>query len=88
MCKFACCFVWTQNLVSHIKGRTLADVENRVLGKVFGLRMEEVTGGIVRSFMTYSSSNTIMVSKSWTMRWAEHVSCTGNNKTTWGGDYM
>jgi len=53
MCKFACCFVWTQNLASHIKGRTLAEgVENMVLGKVYELRMEEVTGDIMRSFMT------------------------------------
>jgi hypothetical protein len=27
-------------------------VENRVLRKVYGLQVEEVTGGIMRSFMT------------------------------------
>ena len=49
MCKFVCCFIWTQNLASH----TLAEgVENRVLTKVFVLQMEEVTGGIMRSFPT------------------------------------
>jgi hypothetical protein len=53
MCKFACCFVWTQNLASHIKGKTLAEgVENRVLRKVYGLLMEVVTGGIMRCSMT------------------------------------
>jgi hypothetical protein len=53
MCKFVCCFVWTQNLASHIKGRTLAEgAESMVLRKVYGLWMEEVTGDIMRSFMT------------------------------------
>jgi len=55
MCKLACCFVWTQNLASHIKGRTLAeDVQNRVQRKVYGLQMEKVIGAIMRSFMTYT----------------------------------
>jgi len=53
MCKFACCFVQTQNMASHIKEGTLAEgVENRVLRKVYGLLMEEVAGGIMRSSMT------------------------------------
>jgi hypothetical protein len=39
-------------MASHIKGRTLAKgVENRVLRKVYGLLMDEVTGGIMRSSM-------------------------------------
>lgn len=61
MCKFACCFVWTQKLASHIKGRTSAEgVENRVLRKVYGLQMEEVTGGIMRSFMTCTTHQTLL----------------------------
>jgi len=61
MSKFACCFAWTQNLASHIKGRALAeDVQNMVLRKVYGLQMEEVIGAIMRSFMTCTTQQKLL----------------------------
>jgi hypothetical protein len=34
-----------QNLVSHFKGRTDLRFDNRVLRRIFGLKMDEVTEG-------------------------------------------
>jgi hypothetical protein len=62
--------------------------ENRVLRRIFGTKMDEVTGEWRRLhnkelYVLYSSPNIIRVIKSRRLRWAGHVACMGE----WRGAY-
>lgn len=46
--KFACCFMWVWNLVSHPKGRTYIKegcLKTECWGNLFGAKRKEITGG-------------------------------------------
>jgi hypothetical protein len=56
--------------------------ENRVLGRIFGLNRDEITGGwrLLHNeglHNLYSSPNIIRVIKPRRMRWAGHIACMG-----------
>jgi hypothetical protein len=64
--------------------------ENRVLGRIFGPKRDEVTGewrklhnGEVHNL--YSSSDIIKQIKSERMRWAGHVACMGEGRNLYRG---
>jgi hypothetical protein len=59
--------------------------ENRVLGKIFGPKRDEVTGEWRRRhneelYALYSSPHTIRVIKSRRIKWAGHVACVGEGR--------
>jgi hypothetical protein len=64
---------------------TLRVFENRMLRRIFGPKMDEVTGEC-RNLQNeelsdlYSSANIIWVTKSKRMRWVEHVPCMGKGR--------
>jgi hypothetical protein len=60
-------------------------LENRVLRRIFGPKMDEVTGEWRKLHHDelndlYSSCNIVQVIKSRIMRWAEHVACMGERR--------
>jgi hypothetical protein len=62
--------------------------ENRVLRRIFGPKMDEVTGEW-RKFHNeklrdlYSSPSIIRIINSRRMRWAGHVACMGEKRNAW-----
>jgi hypothetical protein len=61
--------------------------ENRVLRRIFGPKREEGAGGCRRLYNDeinnlYASLNTVRVNKSRSMRWAGHVVCMVEMRTT------
>jgi len=67
------------------KERKLRVFENKVLGRIFGPRRDEVTGGWRRLHNKelndlYSSPNIVRLIKSRIMRWAGHVACMGEER--------
>jgi hypothetical protein len=59
--------------------------ENRVLGRILGLKRDEVTCEWRRLhnkelYALYSSPNIIRVMKSRRLRWAGHVACMGERR--------
>ena len=73
-------------MVAHIEGeRRLRMFENRVLGRVFGPKRDEVTGGWRKLHNEelndlYDASNIIRAIKSRRMRGAEHVARMGERR--------
>jgi hypothetical protein len=64
--------------------------ENRFLMRIFGPRMDEVTGGWRKLHNDelhnlYSSPNIIRMAKSRNMRWAEHVARIGKKRNAYTG---
>jgi hypothetical protein len=63
-------------------------LENRVLKRIFRLKSEEVVGGWRRVHNEelhnlYPSSSIIRMIKSWRVRWAGHVVCMGERRSTY-----
>jgi hypothetical protein len=66
---------WSLTLREEHRQRVL---ENRVMRRIFGTKIEEVTGGWIKLHNEdlrdlYSSSSIITIIKSRSMRWAGHV---------------
>jgi hypothetical protein len=65
--------------------------ENRVLGRIFGPKRDEVTGGWRKLHNEelhglYSSTSVVRVIKARRMRWVGHVACMGEvHATFWLG---
>ena len=62
--------------------------ENKVLKKIFGAKIEEITGEWrklhnAELHVLYSSSNIIRNLKSRQLRWAGHVACMGQSRNTY-----
>jgi hypothetical protein len=73
------CETWSFALREEHRPRAF---ENRVLGRIFGPKRDEVTGKLRKLHSEelhnlYSSPNTIRQIKSRRMRWVEHVACMG-----------
>jgi hypothetical protein len=63
--------------------------ENRLLGRIFGLKRDEVTGGWRKLHNEelhnlYSSTSIIRMIKSRRMRWAGHVARMGEKRNAYG----
>jgi hypothetical protein len=63
----------------------VADIENRVLRRIFGPNKDEIIGGYKKLrnedlHNLCSSSNTIRMIKSRRIRWAEHPTCMGEKR--------
>jgi hypothetical protein len=60
---------------------TLEEFENRMAGRIFGPKREEVTGGYRKLneelHSLYSSPNVIRMIISWRVSWEGHVVCMG-----------
>jgi hypothetical protein len=74
------CETWSLTLREEHRLRVF---ENRELRRIFGPKREE--DGSWRKLHNelrslYSSSNIVRVIKSWKMRWAGHVACTGEGR--------
>jgi hypothetical protein len=72
--QWICSFAW----VSDTKRRTLSVSENRVLGRIFGRKREEVAGGWRRLHNEelhnlYASPHILKVIKSRRMKWVGHI---------------
>jgi hypothetical protein len=79
------CETWSLSLKEKYRLRVF---ENRVLGRIFGPKREEVTGewrklhsGELHNF--YSSPNLIGHIKSRVMKWARHVACMGEGRNVY-----
>ena len=73
------CETWSLTLLEERKLRVF---ENKVLRRIFGPRIDEVTGERRRMHneeinVLYCSPNIVRVIKSIRVRWAEHVACMG-----------
>ena len=80
------CETWS---VTLREGRRLRVYENRVLGRIFGPKRDEVTGEwrkIPNEELhdLYCSPSNIRVIKSRRMRWAEHVERMGERRGVYG----
>jgi hypothetical protein len=76
------CETWSQTLRNEQRLRVF---ENRVLRRIFGPKRDEVTGERKRLHKEelndlYSSPNIIRLIKTGRMRWAGHVTCTGERE--------
>jgi len=83
-CNFACCFMLCEawSLILRWEHR-LRVFKNRVLGRAFGPRRDEVTWEWrllhnEEPYDRHSSPNTVQVIKSRRIRWAGHVAHTGD----------
>jgi hypothetical protein len=87
--KFACGFVWVQNLVSGLRQEhRLRVFENKVLRIIFGLKRDEATGGWRKLHNEelrdlYSSPSINRIIKSRRMRWAGHVARMGEKRNVY-----
>jgi hypothetical protein len=78
------CETWS---LTFREERRLRVFENRVLRRVFGPKRDEVTGERRKLRNEelndlYCSANIVRVVKSRRMRWARHVTCTGERRST------
>jgi len=82
-------------LVAHIEGRRQdGSTENRVLRRIFGSKRDKETGEWRKLHIEelndlYFSPNIIRVTKSRSMRWAEHVALMGRGEVytrVWWGN--
>jgi len=75
------CETWSLTLR---KGRRLRVFENRVLRRVFGTKMDELTGEWrklhIEKLNDLCSSNIVRLIKSRKMRWTGHVALTGQSR--------
>jgi hypothetical protein len=76
------CETWSLALRKEHRLRVF---ENRVLRRIFGPKRDEVTGEWRKLHseelhILYSSPNIIRQINFWRMRWAEHVSCMGEER--------
>jgi hypothetical protein len=79
------CVTWSLTLR---EGNRLRVFENRVLGRIFGPKRDEVTGGWRKLHNEefhnmYSSPSIIRMIKSRRMRWAWHVTRTGEKRNAY-----
>jgi hypothetical protein len=80
------CETWSLTLKEECRLRVF---ENRVLKRIFGPKRNEVTGQWRKIHSEelndpYSSTNTVWVIKSRSMRWAGHVACMGEGRHVQG----
>ena len=76
------CETWSLTLREE---RWLRTFENRVLGRIFGPKRDEVIGEWRKLHnkelnVLYSSSNSVYFIKSRRMRWAGHIACMGERE--------
>ena len=81
---FCGCETW-----SHVGQHRLREFENRVMGKIFGPKRDEVTGqwtGLHNEwpYGPYFLPNVTWVIKPRIMRWAGHVACMGRREVYTG----
>jgi hypothetical protein len=79
------CEIWSLPVTELHRLRVF---ENRVLRRIFGPKIDEVTGewrklhsGELHNL--YSSPDIIKQTKSWRMRWAGHVACIGKGRNVY-----
>jgi hypothetical protein len=75
-------------LVSHVKGRTQIETENRMLSRIFGPKRDEITEELRNLHdedlhNLYSSLNIIRMIKSRRIRWVGHVACLGKIRSAY-----
>jgi hypothetical protein len=74
------CDTWSLTVKEEHKLRVF---ENRVLRRIFGPKMDGVTGGWRKLHNLYSSPSIIRIIKSRTMRWAGHVARMGEKRNVY-----